>query len=130
MYLYWVSFGFLLLSGLIHVLFFVIESYLFQQPNGAKYFKVSKEDHQAAKVWALNQGFYNLFFAFGMFYGLVLAFQNQMLVSVVLCSFCALSMIGAGVVLWFSAPQLRRGFFIQAIPPLIGLIFLYLHLHL
>ncbi len=50
MYLYWISFGFLFLSGLIHVMFFVMESILFQKPDGAKYFKVSKAEHQAAKV--------------------------------------------------------------------------------
>jgi putative membrane protein len=106
------------LAGLIHVMFFVLEAVLFQRPEGYKYFKLEAKDHQAVKIWALNQGYYNLFFAFGIIAGLAM---NQIHLQI----FCALSMVGAGFVLWFSAPQLRRGSLVQIIPPLLGLMLLF-----
>jgi putative membrane protein len=119
MTLKYISLGFFTLSGLLHILFFVIESILFQKPEGYKYFKMSEQDHRGAKLWALNQGFYNLFFAFGMLAGIF--FEQQSLIL-----FCALSMIGAGIVLWVTAPRLLKGALIQLVPPLVGLIFLFL----
>lgn len=119
MTLNWISFGFFAIAGLLHVLFFVIESILFQKSDGYKLFKMSEQDHKGAKLWAQNQGFYNLFFAFGMFAGLFLNQQSLVI-------FCGLSMIAAGVVLWVTAPRLFRGALIQMLPPLIGFIFLFL----
>jgi len=115
----WISFGFFAVAGLLHVLFFVIESILFQKPDGYKYFKMSEQDHKGAKLWAQNQGFYNLFFAFGMGAGLI--FDLQALVI-----FCGLAMIAAGIVLWVTAPRLLRGALIQMVPPLLGFVFLFL----
>lgn len=106
-------------SAGLHVLFFVIESILFQKPQGYKYFKMSEQDHKGAKLWALNQGFYNLFFALGMFAGLIRN-DHSLLV------FCALSMIGAGVVLWVTAPRLLKGALIQMVPPALGLVLLFM----
>lgn len=123
----WMSFIFFFIAALIHVGFFVLESVLFQKPNGYKYFKLQEKDHAAVKVWALNQGFYNLFLALGVFLGMSFIFQKQFFVAGVLIAFCGLSMVGAGLVLWFSAPQLRKGALIQIIPPLIGFIFLSFH---
>lgn len=107
-------------AGILHVLFFVIESFLFQKPDGYKLFRMSEQDHKGAKLWAKNQGFYNLFFAFGMFAGLYLN-QSSLLV------FCSLSMIAAGVVLWVTAPRLLRGALIQLVPPTMGLLFYFLN---
>ncbi len=110
---------FFILSGLLHIGFFLIESYFFQKSDGYKYFKIPKENHAPTKIWALNQGFYNLFLAIGILVGIYLISETLIL-------FCAISMIGAGIVLWFSAPQLRRGALIQMIPPLMGIIFWFL----
>ncbi len=115
----WISIGFFTIAGLLHILFFVIESVLFQKPGGYKLFKMSEQDHKGAKLWAQNQGFYNLFFAIGMLAGLFLNQQS-------LVVFCGLSMISAGLVLWITAPRLLRGALIQMIPPLLGFAFLYL----
>ena len=123
----WLSFAFFFLAALIHVGFFVMESILFQKPGGHKIFKVTEAEHAAVKVWAFNQGFYNLFIAIGTFVGLTLIFQKQFFVAGIMTGFCGLSMIGAGVVLWFSAPRLRRGALIQMIPPILGFIFLSFH---
>lgn len=119
MTLKYISLGFFILASVLHILFFAIESILFQKPDGYKYFKMPEQDHRGAKLWAFNQGFYNLFFAFGMLAGVFL--QQEVLII-----FCALSMIGAGVVLWASASRLKRGALIQMLPPILGLAFLFL----
>lgn len=109
------------IAAVAHVLFFVIESFFFQKENGYRYFKMQPQDHKPVKVWALNQGFYNLFLALGIFAGLLLK-QDVLLV------FCALSMVGAGLVLWFSARHLRRGAIVQILPAALALIFHFLPL--
>jgi putative membrane protein len=123
----WLSFAFFLTAGLIHVGIFIIESILFQKPGGYKWFKVSEQHHAAVKIWAFNQGFYNLFLALGTFVGLYFIFQKQIMLAGLLTSFCGLSMIGAGVALWFSEPKLRRGALLQILPPLFGFATLALH---
>lgn len=123
----WISFFFFFLAALIHVYFFILESYLFQKPGGYKYFKVPEKDHALVKIWAFNQGFYNLFLAMGTFAGLYFIFQKQVMLAGVLTSFCGLSMIGAGLTLWFSAPHLRKGALLQMLPPIIGFAFLFFH---
>jgi len=123
----WLSFLCFALAGLLHIIFFVVESILYQKKGGHALFKVSEADHQATKVWAFNQGFYNLFLALGTFGGLYFVFQRQVMLAGVLTGFCGLSMICAGIVLWYSAPHLRRGALAQILPPLLGFIFLFFH---
>lgn len=127
MFVQWMSFVCFFVAAVIHVIFFVVESILFQRPDGYSYFKMPEQDHKAAKVWAFNQGFYNLFLAIGTFVGLLMIFQKKIMLAGVLVSFCGMSMLGAGIVLWFSAPHLRRGAYVQIIPPLLGFFFLFFH---
>ncbi len=112
------SFILFVVSGLMHVAFFILESYLFQKPEGYKYFKMTRVEHEPVKIWALNQGFYNLFLALGIFAGLYLKVDG-------LTYFCALAMIGAGLVLWFTARRMRRGAYVQMLPPLLALLLHY-----
>lgn len=123
----WASFFCFLLSALLHVGFFVVESILFQKAEGYKLFRLPKEQHEAVKIWALNQGYYNLFLALGTFWGLKYVLEKQVMLAGVLTSFCGFFMIGAGLVLWFSAPHLRRGALLQILPPLLGFLFLAVH---
>lgn len=123
----WVSYTFFALSAIIHIIFFVAESVLFQKPDGYKIFKLNQADHAAAKIWAFNQGFYNLFLAIGMIIGLYFVHQGRREAAGLLVSFCGLSMIGAGLVLFLSAPHLRRGAYAQILPPLLGFFFLIFH---
>ncbi len=123
----WVSYAFFVLSAIIHIVFFVVESFLFQKAEGYKLFKLRPEDHAAAKIWAFNQGFYNLFLAIGMVVGLYFVHLGRREAAGLLVSFSGLSMIGAGLVLFFSAPHLRRGSYIQMVPPLLGFFFLIFH---
>ena len=124
----WVSFLFFGLAGILHLGFFILESVLFPRKGGHKLFKVSEANHAVVKIWAINQGFYNLFLALGTFVGLYFVLVGKILLAATLISYCGFSMIGAGLVLWFTAPQLRRGALIQALPPLLGFFFLYFHI--
>src|SRR3954465_10669311 len=54
---------FALIAALIHVYIFVLESVLFPRPSARKNFGVREAELPAARPWAFNQGFYNLFLA-------------------------------------------------------------------
>lgn len=56
--------------ALEHVGFFVLESFLFKTPLGLKVFKLTPQAAEANAVFAFNQGFYNLFLAAGLVWGL------------------------------------------------------------
>ena len=128
MKLEWVSFIFFSIAAMIHISFFILESILFQKPNGYKLFKIQASDHNAVKIWAMNQGFYNLFLAIGMMIGLYFVIAGRREAAGLLVSFSGLSMAGAGLVLFFSARSLRRGALIQMIPPILGFLFLAFHI--
>ena len=52
------------LAALVHVYIFVIESLRFTSPSTMKVFGItSLEDARTMRLWAFNQGFYNLFLA-------------------------------------------------------------------
>ena len=124
----WGSFIFFSLAGVVHVGFFLIESILLQKKVGQKILGISDSQHAAVKVWALNQGFYNLFLALGTFVGLSFVVKKRVLEAGILTGFCGLSMIAAGLVLGFTSPHLRKWALLQALPPLAGLLFLYFHI--
>ncbi len=93
------------LAGLIHIYIFFMESILWGQPGTNRMFKVSPDQAEAGRVWAFNQGYYNLFLAIAVFIGIGAAllrgsseFADTLLV------YSCLSMIGASVVLLFSNP--------------------------
>jgi putative membrane protein len=48
-----------LVVAALHVVFFVLESFLWTKPFGLKFFRQTKEAAEATKVLALNQGYYN-----------------------------------------------------------------------
>jgi len=57
----------------LHVAFAVLEGLLFTTPTGLKVFKLSAEDAETCKVFAQNQGLYNLFLAGGLGWSYVVA---------------------------------------------------------
>jgi putative membrane protein len=124
----WVSYFFFFIAALIHVYIFVLESFLFQKPEGYKAFKMKKEDHEAAKQWALSQGVYNLFLAIAMFMGLYYVNQLEIKTAGAMVSFSGLSMITAGVVLLVTNKKMIKGALIQIVPPLLGFFFLAFHI--
>lgn len=110
------------LAGLIHVLFFLMESVLWMNPNVHSVFLVKNlADAETLDVYVQNQGFYNLFLAIGIFAALALVKRNRE-VATALITYICLFMIGAALVLRFTIPDMASGVFIQGVPPLIALI--------
>lgn len=96
---------FALLAALLHVLFFVMESVLFMKPKVYKSLGAeTQEEASAARLFALNQGFYNLFLAVGVFEGIILLhLSGSAVVGQALVLFCCSFMIAASLVLAASA---------------------------
>jgi len=122
----------LVLAGMaatLHVAFFVLESILFRQPVGRRVFGVRPEaDSAPLRLFAVNQGLYNLGLAIVVFVGIVLVVLDAtspigVAVVVAGCSVMAL----AGAALAATAP--RRTLPIaaaQGLPPLIAIVALLL----
>lgn len=114
--------GFALLAGLLHVLIFCLESLWFMRPRVHKRFgAATREQAEAARLFALNQGFYNLFLALGIFAGLALLHAgSHPAVARTLVLFCCACMLGAGAVLFLSAGRaIARAATIQVVFPLL-----------
>ena len=111
-----------IIAGVIHALIFCMESLWWTTPGVRKRFRQTPEQAQAARLFAFNQGFYNLFLALGVLAGLALVLAGHPTVGMTLATWSCLSMLGAAVVLVVSAPQMKRGALIQGTAPLIFLL--------
>jgi putative membrane protein len=117
---------FVFLAAIFHLFAFFLESIAWAKPRTWKLFGIaSQEDADTIKPMAFNQGFYNLFLALGAGVGLVLI-GNYFYVALGFIIVSLSSMFLAGVVLFFSIKGSRRAALIQAILPLIGLVFVIL----
>jgi putative membrane protein len=106
-----------LLIGLLHVVFLVLEMFLWTHPVGRKTFKTSVEFALSSKVLAANQGLYNGFLAAGLIWG---AYSGQATLQLFFLS-CVFI---AGV---FAALSVSRViFWVQALPAMLALILLSL----
>lgn len=117
------SIVFAAIAGLIHVLFFLMESVFWMNPKVHKGFGIkSLEEAEQFKISFFNQGFYNLFLAVGMLVGIYLLHGEYLIIGKTLVLFCSASMLAASLVLLVSKPGMLRGVFIQGLCPLIALI--------
>lgn len=116
-----------ILAGVVHVLIFCMESIWWTTPQVRERFRQSPEQADATKLFAFNQGFYNLFLALGTFGGLALVLMGHPRAGLVLVGWNCLSMVGAAGVLAVSAPQMWRGALIQGAVPLIFLLLAAVH---
>jgi putative membrane protein len=116
-----------ILAGVIHALIFCMESLWWTTPNVRKRFRQLPEQAQATKLFAFNQGFYNLFLAIGVFAGLALVLAGYPVSGLTLATWSCLSMLGAAIVLAASAPQMQRGAVIQGAAPLLFLLLGLVH---
>lgn len=57
--------------ALLHLGFFVLESFLWTRPMGRRVFGLSRELAESTKSLAANQGLYNAFLAAGLIWGLM-----------------------------------------------------------
>ena len=103
-----------------------MESLWFMRPGIHKRFgAATTADAEARRLFAFNQGFYNLFLALGVFIGLSLlhAGGNPVVAQTLVLFGCA-SMLGAGVVLFFSAGRrMLRAAIVQGVFPLLAWVF-------
>ncbi len=111
-----------ILAALVHVLIFCMESLWWTTPKVRARFRQAPQQTEATKLFAFNQGFYNLFLAIGTFAGLALILLGHPDSGLTLVSWNCLFMVGAAIVLAASAPQLRRGALIQGTAPLLFLL--------
>jgi putative membrane protein len=116
-----------LIAALIHVAIFAMESLLFARPEVRARFHVGDADLAAARPWAFNQGFYNLFLAVGTIVGLILLHSDgHTQAGTALVALACASMLGAALVLIGTDRRMARGALLQGLMPLIALIFLIL----
>lgn len=108
------------LAGVLHVLFFVMESVLFSRPAVHRRFRVAAQDVDRVRRWAFNQGFYNLFLAVGLFAGLLLGVRSDAGRALVVLT-CG-SMVGAALVLIATDRRMARAALVQGGPPVVALV--------
>lgn len=106
------------LPAIIHIYIFMLESFLWGRPRTNKVFGLRPEDVAVTKLFAFNQGFYNLFLAIAIFAGLAIS-------SAPLIIYALLSIVAAGIVLVMSERKLWRAALIQIVPALAALLALW-----
>ena len=112
------------LAALLHVYIWIMESIQWTRPSIWKRFGLkSQADAETIKPMALNQGFYNLFLAIGVFVGFFLLPHPHLHPGgVLLILFCCASMLAAALVLVISNPKMVRAAVTQGLFPLIAVV--------
>lgn len=101
--------------AVLHLLFLVLEMFLWRTPFGRRAFGLTPELAEASAPLAMNQGLYNGFLAAGLIWGLCAAPEIGRPVQV----FFLICVIVAGV---FGAATAKRSIlFVQALPGAIAL---------
>lgn len=101
------------LIGIMHLYFFILESYLYSGNKGRKIFNLTDEKIKYTKVLAFNQGYYNLCLGIGLLFGIYLT--NLPMLIYLLLFVVIVGIVGA---LSFS----KKIFWLQAFPAIIALI--------
>lgn len=111
------------LAGLVHVYIWVMESLTWRKPGTWKRFGVaSQEDAETQRLFAYNQGFYNLFLAIGALFGIFQVIVGYADVGwALLLSACAM-MFGASLVLASCGAKYIRPAVLQGTFPLLALV--------
>ncbi|MFD3404370.1 DUF1304 domain-containing protein [Kribbella sp. NPDC058693] len=110
---------FVVIAGIFHLFVFAMESLLFRKPSTYRRFLVKDDTEMAAaRPWAFNQGFYNLFLAIGALGGLIWGGDKGHAIALFACA----CMAGAGVVLLASDRRMLRAAATQAVPPIVALV--------
>ena len=107
----------IVIVGLLHVGFLVLEMFLWNHPIGMKTFKMTREVAGSSATLAANQGLYNGFLAAGLFWGVLSGIQSVKI-------FFLVCVLIAGLFGGFTAK--RSILYIQALPALLALLLLYL----
>lgn len=118
---------FICVAALIHVYIFAMESLLWGRPKTNKTFGMTSEQAEHNRLFAFNQGYYNLFLSLAIFLGLGFSANGYVVVGMTLMIYAATSMLGASLVLLFSQRRMVRAALIQGVPPFLGLVFLLIN---
>ncbi|MGZ8779528.1 MAG: DUF1304 domain-containing protein [Thermoanaerobaculia bacterium] len=106
------------LVAVLHLAFFVLESFLWTKPVGRRIFGLSRELAESTKTLAANQGLYNAFLAAGLIWGALR--PNALSVRVFFLS----CVVIAGIVGGLTAK--RSILLVQALPGVIALLLVLL----
>ena len=101
--------------ALMHIYFFVLETFLWTKPYGRKVFRLTEEASRQTASLAANQGVYNAFLAAGLVRGM---FRDE--AAFKFAVFFLIFVVIAGVFGGITAN--RKIIFVQAVPGLIALI--------
>lgn len=116
-----------LFVAFLHLAFFVLESFLWDKPQGRKIFGLSREKAMATLELARNQGVYNAFLGAGLFWSVQIALAKgigYIEFSRSLANFFLACVVIAGVVGAWTVN--RRIFWVQAAPALVAMILIKL----
>lgn len=120
---------FVVLAGLLHVAIFAMESLFFMHESiYSRFLIATPEQAEIVSLFAYNQGWYNLFLAIAALSGAIFTSTLPKNVGASLYVYACLSMLGAALVLAFSAPDLLRAAIVQGIFPLVALVLFVLSL--
>lgn len=109
-------------AALFHVVAFGLESVFFSRPAAQRMLLGRTETHSGVRLWAFNQGFYNLFLAAGPVAGLIAYHAGEVAAGRALVIYGCAFMAACGVVLFVSDRRLWRGMLGQSVPPLVALV--------
>lgn len=107
-------------AAFIHLYIFILESLRWGRPRTNRIFRVSAQTAEHNRLFAFNQGFYNLFLAAASISGLIYGVDST--VGQTLIAYSLGSMLMASLVLIFSNRNLLRPALIQGLPPFLGLL--------
>ena len=117
---------FISLAALLHAYFFFLESIAWGRVRTNKIYGIkSQAEAETIRVYAFNQGFYNLFLALGIVAGLVMEYSGRIVEGHAVLVFCALSIMGAGLALFISVRKMWPASLIQAGPAALYLLLSY-----
>ena len=95
------------LVALLHLLFLVLEMFLWRRPLGRRVFGLSREQAEETAVLAANQGLYNGFLAAGLVWGLTRGAAGFAVVAFFLACVIVAGVFGAATanrsILWIQA---------------------------
>lgn len=109
------------LAAVLHVVFFVLESVIFSRRPVQRLFGVrTSDDSSSLRLFARNQGVYNLGLALVVAVGIALTLGDDAAVgTAVIVAGCAVMVLAALALAW-TAPRLWRAALVQGVPPLIA----------
>ncbi len=110
------------LAALLHVYIFYLESVVWTGTKARATFGTTAEEAQTTKLLAFNQGFYNLFLAITVVFGIVFFAKGDPTIGATLVFVGAGSMAAAALVLLLSSPGKWSAALTQGALPLLGVI--------